>query len=124
MITLDWNEESGKFPKKYSLLFILIMQFFTDYVQGVSADFNLLFADLRSQKLEKKSEYLRDQVWLDQTCTLGYSVAGTWNNLSYKNDPTTTTAVHVGSHRYLNIRVGFSNESKRNPHKFGLVSQV
>ena len=80
---------------------------FTDYVQGVSADFNLLFADLRSQKLERKSEYLRDQVWLDQTCTLGYSVAGTWNNLSYKNDPTTTTAVHVGGHRCVNIRVGF-----------------
>ena len=58
--------------------------------------------------MERKSEYLRDQVWLDQTCTLGYSVAGTWNNLSYKNDPTTTTAVHVGGHRCVNIRVGFS----------------
>ena len=42
---------------------------------------------------------LRNQTWLDQTSTLGYNVAGTWNNLQYKNDPTTTTAVHVGNHR-------------------------
>jgi hypothetical protein len=26
-------------------------------------------------------------------------VAGSWNNLGYKNDPTNTTAVHVGNHR-------------------------
>ena len=51
------------------------------------------------QRLERKPEYLRDQTWLDQTCTLGYNVAGTWNNLGYKNDPTTTTAVHIGNHR-------------------------
>ena len=61
----------------------------------------LAFADVKSQRVEKKAEYLRDQSWLDQTCTLGYSVAGTWNNLGYKNDPTTTTAVHVGNHRYI-----------------------
>ena len=42
---------------------------------------------------------LRNQTWLDQTSTLGYNVAGTWNNLGYKNDPTTTTAAHVGNHR-------------------------
>ena len=30
-----------------------------------------------------------------QTCTIGYAVAGTWNNSNYKNNPTTTTAVHV-----------------------------
>ena len=61
----------------------------------------LAYADVKSQRVEKKAEYLRDQSWLDQTCTLGYSVAGTWNNLGYKNDPTTTTAVHVGNHRYI-----------------------
>ena len=42
---------------------------------------------------------LRNQTWLDQTSTLGYNVAGTWNNLGYKNDPTTTTAAHVGNHK-------------------------
>ena len=68
----------------------------------------LAYADVKSQKVEKKAEYLRDQTWLDQTCTLGYSVAGTWNNLGYKNDPTTTTAVHVGNHRYI-FQIPFNN---------------
>jgi hypothetical protein len=39
------------------------------------------------------------QTWIDQTCVLGYSVAGTWNNINYKNDPTMTTAIHVGNHK-------------------------
>ena len=79
---LDWNEEST-------------------HVQGVTADFNLVHADMKTQKLERKPEILRDCNWLDQTCTMGYSAAGTWNNLAYKNDPTTTTAVHVGNNRYF-----------------------
>ena len=56
---------------------------------------------MKTQKLERKPEILRDCNWLDQTCTMGYSAAGTWNNLAYKNDPTTTTAVHVGNNRYF-----------------------
>jgi len=80
VIAIDWNEEST-------------------HVQGVTADFNLVHADMKTQKLERKPEILRDCNWLDQTCTMGYSAAGTWNNLAYKNDPTTTTAVHVGNNR-------------------------
>lgn len=66
---------------------------------AVTSDFNLVHADVKLQRLEKRPELIRDQTWLDQTCTLGYNVAGTWNNLGFKNDPTTTTAVHIGSHR-------------------------
>ena len=80
LITLDWSEDSHS-------------------IAAVTADFNLVHADVKLQRLERKPEYLRDQTWLDQTCTLGYNVAGTWNNLGYKNDPTTTTAVHIGNHR-------------------------
>ena len=55
--------------------------------------------DVKLQRLERRPDMLRNQTWLDQTSTLGYNVAGTWNNLGYKNDPTTTTAAHVGNHR-------------------------
>ena len=65
----------------------------------MTADFHLVHADVKLQRLERRPDMLRNQTWLDQTSTLGYNVAGTWNNLGYKNDPTTTTAVHVGNHR-------------------------
>ena len=76
---------------------------------------------------------LRNQTWLDQTSTLGYNVAGTWNNLGYKNDPTTTTAAHVGNHRtrviagdaqawpfkstgFFSTLIGMSYVNKKNAH--------
>ena len=80
LITIDWSEDS------YNMA-------------AVTADFNLVHADVKLQRLEKRPDLLRDQTWLEQTCTMGYNVAGTWNNLGFKNDPTTTTALHVGNHR-------------------------
>ena len=65
----------------------------------MTLDFNLVFIDLRSGKVERNPVAVRDQTWHDQTCTLGYSAAGTWNNINYKNDPSTTTALNVGNQR-------------------------
>ena len=80
LLHLDWSEDSY-------------------HIQTVSLDFNLYFVDLRSSKVERNVVVVRDQTWLDQTCTLGYAAAGTWNNINYKNDPSTTTALNVGNHR-------------------------
>ena len=55
----------------------------------------------RSGKVERNVVNVRDQTWHDQTCTLGYAAAGTWNNVNYKNDPSTTTALNVGNQRYI-----------------------
>ena len=62
LITLDWSEDSCN-------------------IAAVTADFNLIHADVKLQRLERRPDALRDQTWLDQTCTMGYNVAGTWNNL-------------------------------------------
>ena len=71
------------------------MQPFLDFLISIKP----FIADVKLQRLERRPDMLRNQTWLDQTSTLGYNVAGTWNNLGYKNDPTTTTAAHVGNHR-------------------------
>jgi hypothetical protein len=63
----------------------------------VTVDFNLIFMDAKAMKISPNAALLRDIVWPRQTCTLGYSVAGTWNNTNFKNNPTTTTSVHVGA---------------------------
>ena len=71
-----------------------------DYLQTVSMDYNLNFWNTKINKMEKFPASLRDEEWLDQTCTVGFPVAGTWNNVNYKND-SDTTAVHMGSNRLL-----------------------
>jgi hypothetical protein len=62
----------------------------------VTVDYNLVFLDAKAMKISPNAALLRDVVWPSQTCTIGYAVAGTWNNTNYKNNPTTTTAVYVG----------------------------
>lgn len=82
LMHLDWSEDSA-------------------YLQAVTVNFDLVHIDHRSGRVERRpaAAACRDETWADQTCTLGYAVAGTWNNINYKNDPSTTTAVHVGNHR-------------------------
>ena len=87
------------FKESLQIFILVLTHLFLKKALKIIHVYILAFADVKSQRVEKKAEYLRDQSWFDQTCTLGYSVAGTWNNLGYKNDPTTTTAVHVGNHR-------------------------
>jgi hypothetical protein len=62
----------------------------------VTVDYSLVFLDAKAMKISSNPALLRDVIWPSQTCTIGYAVAGTWNNTNYKNNPTTTTAVHVG----------------------------
>ena len=81
LLHLDWSEDS-------------------QYIRTVSLQFNLIFLDTRASRAERNGGIIcRDQTWSDQTSTLGYASAGTWNNINYKNDPSTNSALHVGNHR-------------------------
>ena len=81
LLHLDWSEDSQ----------FMITQ---------SLQFNLIFLDARINRVERNGGILcRDQTWSDQTSPMGYASSGTWNNINYKNDPSTNSAIHVGNHR-------------------------
>ena len=81
LLHLDWSEDS-------------------QFIRTVSLQFNLIYLDARSNRVERNGGITcRDQTWSDHTCNLDYASAGTWNNINYKNDPTTNSALHVGNHR-------------------------
>jgi hypothetical protein len=54
-----------------------------------------VYLDAKAMKIIPNATLLRDAVFPQQTCTIGYAVAGTWNNSNTKTTSTTTTAVHV-----------------------------
>ncbi len=43
----------------------------------------------------------RDEEWPGQTSTVGYAVAGAWNNVNYKNDDSEIASANVGSNKGL-----------------------
>ena len=64
---LDWDEDS-------------------EYLQTCSADFNLNFWNVNTNKMEKVGSSMRDKIWIDQTCPVGWAVSGLWNNHNYHSD--------------------------------------
>ena len=71
-----------------------------EFIQTSSGDFNLNFWNTGSNKLEKVPSVLRSKDWVDQTCVLGWSVAGLWSNHNYKLTSNIET-LHVGHYREL-----------------------
>jgi len=71
-----------------------------EYLQTASADFNLNFWNSETNKLEKVPSVLRNKEWVDQTCVVGWSVAGLWSNHNYQNVANIETA-HVSKFREL-----------------------
>ena len=67
----------------------------------VTVDFSLVYLDSKAMKIISNPGLLRDVIFPQQTCTIGYNVAGTWNNSNAKNGATTTTAVHVAANKAL-----------------------
>jgi len=63
-------------------------------------DYNTIFMDAKGMKIQSNMSMMKDASWHQQSCTLGWHVAGTWNNTNYKNNPTTITAVHVNKDRF------------------------
>ena len=78
---LDWDEES-------------------EYLQTCSTDFNQNFWSSVTNKMEKVGSVLREKVWVDQTCPVGWAVSGLWNNHNYQIE-TTLSCLHVGPTRTM-----------------------
>jgi microtubule-associated protein-like 1/2 len=81
LANLDWDESS-------------------EYIQTCSTDYNLNFWNANTNRMEKVGSLLREKVWLNQTCPVGWAVAGLWNNHNYKED-TILTSVNVSQNNEL-----------------------
>ena len=64
-----------------------------DYIQTSSKDLNLQFWNANTYKEEKVASLLREKIWVESTCLVGWAVAGVWGNENYSS-PTTITTVH------------------------------
>lgn len=53
--------------------------------------------DVRSLSPERSPIAMKDIKWLSQNCTVGFLVAGMWNNRYYSNAATTITACNRAS---------------------------
>lgn len=80
---LDWDEDS-------------------EYMQTCTTDFNLNFWSTLTNKMEKTGSSLRDMIWVDQTCPVGWAVSGLWNNFKYESD-VTLSSVNVNPSRSLTV---------------------
>ncbi|XP_046389885.1 echinoderm microtubule-associated protein-like CG42247 [Ischnura elegans] len=65
-----------------------------NFLQTATADYDLSFWDVRALSPEKSALAMKDVKWYTQTCTVGYLVAGMWNNRYYP-----MTSVIVTTHR-------------------------
>ncbi|XP_061502766.1 echinoderm microtubule-associated protein-like CG42247 isoform X1 [Anopheles gambiae] len=66
-----------------------------NFLQSVTVDFDLLFWDVKSLSPEKSPIAMKDVKWMTSNCTVGFLVAGLWNNRYYpapSNTIITTTA--------------------------------
>ncbi|XP_052900839.1 echinoderm microtubule-associated protein-like CG42247 isoform X1 [Anopheles moucheti] len=66
-----------------------------NFLQSVTVDFDLLFWDVKSLSPEKSPIAMKDVKWLTSNSTVGFLVAGLWNNRYYpapSNTIITTTA--------------------------------
>lgn len=69
-------------------------------VQTSSHDHVLSFWSTETNKLEKVPSVMRTRDWADQTCVLGWAVAGLWSNHNYKHVSNVET-VHVSRSKEL-----------------------
>lgn len=61
-------------------------------------EFEFLFTgDVRSLSPERSPIAMKDIKWLTQNCTVGFLVAGQWNNRYYSNAATTITTCNRAS---------------------------
>ncbi|XP_037908857.1 echinoderm microtubule-associated protein-like CG42247 isoform X3 [Hermetia illucens] len=59
-----------------------------NFLQTVTIDFDLLFWDAKSLSPERSPIAMKDVKWLTHNCTVGYLVAGMWNNRYYTSNST------------------------------------
>ena len=77
-------------------------------IKTSSADFNLNFWNSQTNKMEQVPS-LRNKEWIEETCLVGWALAGAWSNHNYSDTVIIETA-HIGSQRQLLVcgdREGF-----------------
>ncbi|XP_063236726.1 echinoderm microtubule-associated protein-like CG42247 [Bacillus rossius redtenbacheri] len=79
---LDWSTDSG-------------------YLQTVTADYDVVYWDVKALIAEKSPAAMKDVKWHSHSCTVGYMVAGIWNNRYYPVTSLATTASRSMAHDML-----------------------
>ncbi|XP_044754220.1 echinoderm microtubule-associated protein-like CG42247 [Coccinella septempunctata] len=82
LIQLDWSTDSN-------------------YIQTVTADYDLCFWDVKSLSPEKSPIVMKDVKWYTHNCTVGFMVAGMWNNRFYPMTSIISTASRSAAHDLL-----------------------
>jgi echinoderm microtubule-associated protein-like 1/2 len=65
-----------------------------NFLQTVTVDFDLLFWDVKSLSPEKSPIAMKDVKWLTHNCTVGFMVAGQWNNRYYATQSAIVTTTN------------------------------
>ncbi|RZF34307.1 hypothetical protein LSTR_LSTR011808 [Laodelphax striatellus] len=76
------------------------LDFSTDgyFLQVQTGDYDLVFWDIRNLSVEKSPVTMKDTKWYSQTCTLGYLIAGIWNNRYYPSTSMISTVNRSAAH--------------------------
>ncbi|KAI4460973.1 wd-40 repeat protein [Holotrichia oblita] len=82
LMQLDWSTDSN-------------------YVQTVTADYDLSFWDIKSLSPEKSPIAMKDTKWYTHNSTVGFLVAGVWNNRFYPMSSVISTASRSSAHDLL-----------------------
>nr|CAD7588554.1 unnamed protein product [Timema genevievae] len=72
-----------------------------NYLQTVTADYDLAFWDVKSMTAEKSPISMKDVKWYTLNCTVGFLVAGIWNNRFYPMTSVITTVNRSMAHDML-----------------------
>ncbi|XP_065353055.1 echinoderm microtubule-associated protein-like CG42247 isoform X1 [Cloeon dipterum] len=73
----------------------------SNYLQTVTTEFDLIYWDVKTMTCGKSPTAMKDVKWFTQTCTLGYSMAGIWNNRFYPMRNTISTSHRSSNHDML-----------------------
>ncbi|XP_066155707.1 echinoderm microtubule-associated protein-like CG42247 isoform X1 [Euwallacea fornicatus] len=82
LVQMDWSSDSN-------------------YLQTVTVDYDLLFWDVKTLTPEKSPLAMRDVKWYTHSCTVGFMVAGIWNNRYYPMTSLISTACRSAAHDLL-----------------------
>nr|CAD7260678.1 unnamed protein product [Timema shepardi] len=72
-----------------------------NYLQTVTGDYDLAFWDVKSMTAEKSPISMKDVKWYTLNCTVGFLVAGIWNNRFYPTTSVITTVNRSMAHDML-----------------------
>nr|XP_014289847.1 echinoderm microtubule-associated protein-like CG42247 isoform X2 [Halyomorpha halys] len=72
-----------------------------NYIQTVTAEYDLVFWDVKALTNEKSPITMKDVKWYTQNCSVGFLVAGIWNNRYYPQTSVISTVSRSAAHDLL-----------------------